>query len=280
MSLFFLPNRRAAALQKEWKLLLRREAALRQAAVRPAPGWKDALERKIPPKAAAGLRSAFAKAFGLVLDKGVAVIEKSYDKQTLQQDYALRDYAVQLKGGRKQLRAVRKGAAGAEPFNLALTTLEGVGLGVLGVGLPDLVLFLGMLFKGVYQTALQYGYDYTSPDEKLFVLAAMEGALAREEAFAHADAAVDALLTEPALPQPTAQQLQAQLRSTADVFAVELLALKFIQGLPVAGVLGGAANPVYYHRVLQYVRLKYHKRWLLQTARQQGVQLAPEKATR
>ena len=28
------------------------------------------------------------------------------------------------------------------------------------------------------------------------------------------------------------------------------------------GVLGGAANPVYYHRVMRYVQLKYHKRYL------------------
>lgn len=38
--------------------------------------------------------------------------------------------------------------------------------------------------------------------------------------------------------------------------------LKFVQGLPIVGILGGAANPVYYRRVLRYVQLKYRKRWL------------------
>ena len=43
-----------------------------------------------------------------------------------------------------------------------------------------------------------------------------------------------------------------------------MLVLKFIQGLALVGVLGGAANPVYYRRVLNYVQLKYHKRYLYQ----------------
>ena len=43
---------------------------------------------------------------------------------------------------------------------------------------------------------------------------------------------------------------------------MELLSLKFIQGLPVVGIVGGAANPVYYARVLKYVRCQYEKRYL------------------
>ena len=39
--------------------------------------------------------------------------------------------------------------------------------------------------------------------------------------------------------------------------------LKFVQGIPVVGVLGGIANPAYYNKVMKYVRLKYRKRYLL-----------------
>lgn len=42
-----------------------------------------------------------------------------------------------------------------------------------------------------------------------------------------------------------------------------MLFLKFIQGLPVVGILGGMANPVYYNKVMKYVQLKYRKRYLL-----------------
>ena len=32
---------------------------------------------------------------------------------------------------------------------------------------------------------------------------------------------------------------------------------------PIVGMIGGAANPVYYHKVMSYVQLKYRKRYLL-----------------
>ena len=43
-----------------------------------------------------------------------------------------------------------------------------------------------------------------------------------------------------------------------------MLLAKFVQGIPVAGILGGISNPVYYRRILYYVQLKYQKRYLLQ----------------
>ena len=58
-------------------------------------------------------------------------------------------------------------------------------------------------------------------------------------------------------------------RRTAKAFAVDMLLLKFIQGLPVVGVLGGAANPVYYRRIMKYVQLKYRKRYLIKKISEQ-----------
>lgn len=45
---------------------------------------------------------------------------------------------------------------------------------------------------------------------------------------------------------------------------MDMLLLKFVQGLPLVGVLGGAGNPVYYRRVMKYVQVKYHKRYFIQ----------------
>ena len=43
---------------------------------------------------------------------------------------------------------------------------------------------------------------------------------------------------------------------------VHMLLLKFIQSLPVVGMIGGMGNPVYYHKVMKYAGLKYRKRYL------------------
>lgn len=59
------------------------------------------------------------------------------------------------------------------------------------------------------------------------------------------------------------KELKQQIERTANAFATEMLVTKFIQGLPVVGILGGAANPVYYQKIMRYVQLKYRKRYLL-----------------
>ena len=46
--------------------------------------------------------------------------------------------------------------------------------------------------------------------------------------------------------------------------ALDMLCLKFIQGIPVVGMIGGLGNPVYGHKILNYVRLKCYKRYLLE----------------
>lgn len=61
----------------------------------------------------------------------------------------------------------------------------------------------------------------------------------------------------------TDEDFNCQMKETASDFAVDMLLLKFIQGLPVVGIIGGAANPVYYSKVMKFVPLKYRKRYLL-----------------
>ena len=66
----------------------------------------------------------------------------------------------------------------------------------------------------------------------------------------------------------TKDDLSKQIRKTAVIFAFDMLLLKFIQGIPVVGALGGAANQVYYNKVMKYVELKYRKRYLMKIKEQ------------
>lgn len=257
-------KRREAALNKELQIVQKQERKLEQAALKAKPAaWKTELENRIPDKAYTGLESAFCKGFRLVFEQGRGVIEKGYNKENLKTDHAIRDYAVQLKGSRIELRQMRKHAARADVFNMAVTTVEGVGLGALGIGIPDIVLFLGNLLKSVYETALNYGFDYDSRQEQLLILKMMQTALSNGEDWIRGNAAVDEML----FVQPddiTDEGFQQQIKDTANTFAMDMLILKFIQGLPVVGVIGGAANPVYHGKIMKYVHLKYRKRYLMQ----------------
>ena len=259
------PDRRLlAALQKELEQLEKRERRLeRSAGKQEPPEWKKSLETKVPEKVRVSLEKAFCKAFSVVFQHGNTLIEKTYDKEELQKDHEIQTYAVELKGNRRELRRMRKAAGAADLRNMALTTVEGAGLGLLGIGLPDIVIFIGMLMKGAYEAALHYGFDYDSPQERLFILKMMEASLSRGEERIRADREVDAMCAALPSAEEAKSLLKAQMDRTAEVFAMDMLLLKFIQGLPVVGLLGGAGNPVYYRRIMKYVQIKYHKRYLL-----------------
>ena len=257
-----IQKRRLSALKKELLLVERAEKKMEQAALKAKSAiWKTELESRIPRKVYQGLESAFCKGFGLIFDQGLSIIEKGYSKTDIQADYDIRDYAVQRKGGRKELKQLRNGARQSNLQNMIVTTLEGIGLGMLGVGMPDIVLFLGTLLKGVYETALSYGAEYESRQAQMLILKMMETALQTGERWVEENSEVDAMLRFETV-DITEEQLNQQVKATASAFAMDMLLLKFIQGLPVVGIIGGAANPVYYNKVMNYVQLKYRKRYL------------------
>lgn len=164
------PQNKKNALKKELLFIERKEKKMETAAKKAGTArWKGALEEKVPKKVYTGLQSAFQKAFSLVLKKGTILIEKSYHKDTLQKEHMIRDYALKIKGSKKEIKQLNKSAKKADAFNCTLTTIEGVGLGALGIGLPDIVMFLGVLLKGIYETALHYGCDYDSKWEQLWI---------------------------------------------------------------------------------------------------------------
>ena len=260
-----LKFKKISSLERELAIVEKAEERIRKEALRSKKAsWKTELENKIPQKAYAGLKTAFGKAFAIVFEKGTGVIEKTFDKDAMAADYEIHDYAVRRKGGRKEIRSLQKEALKTDFANMAVTAAEGIGLGIFGIGLCDIVLFVGMLLKGIYQTALNYGVDYTVPREKYSILKMMEAAMAKGEEFVRLEEELAVEQERDMLWEPSKEQFDKQLMKTADAFAADMLLLKFVQGLPVVGVLGGVGNPVCYRKVMRYAGIKYRKRYLLQ----------------
>ncbi|MBP3494004.1 MAG: EcsC family protein [Oscillospiraceae bacterium] len=262
-------TRRLAAISRELHAIARKEERRRMAALRSRPPrWKQELESKLPEKVYAGLESAFCKAFSLVFQKGSPLLEKTFRKEEILADHRVSDEAVRRRGSRSELRYMKKSAGYANLGNLTMTTVEGIGLGALGIGLPDIVLFIATLLKGIYETALHYGYSYESRAEQMLILKMMEASLASGEDWERLHTEVDKLLVHG--PTPVSDEVFAQqLQQTASAFAMDMLLLKFIQGLPVVGILGGAANGIYYQKVMRSVDVKYRKRYLWQILKQE-----------
>ncbi|MDE7204028.1 MAG: EcsC family protein [Lachnospiraceae bacterium] len=255
--------KKTSPIEKELNNIIKKEAKLTKHAEQYQPAaWRETLEQKIPSKVYTNLQLTFCKAFKLIFEKGTALIEKTYSKNEMEKDFQVHDYAVDLKGGKKELRQLKADVNRGNFVNLAVSTVEGVGLGVLGIGLPDIVLFLSVILKGTYETAVQYGFSYDTPFERMFILKLLQASMSKGEQWIKCNQAVDNYLA----PNSVSQEIrfQEQIKQTADAFAVDMLLAKFVQGIPIAGILGGISNPIYYRRILYYVQLKYQKRYLLQ----------------
>lgn len=221
------------------------------------------IETKIPAKVYDNLQKAFSKAFEIVFEKGVGVIEKTYNKEELLNDYDINDYAVREVGSKKGFRTLHKTAKKSGRFNMLVSTAEGSVLGALGIGLPDIVIFTGMLLKGAYETSLHYGYDYKNEAEKYLILQIMEASLTTGEPYLAINQDVNEVIESGRIYFPTDEEMKEQIRRTSDAMATDMLVMKFIQGLPIIGILGGAMNPVYYKKIIGYMQLKYRRRYLI-----------------
>lgn len=248
--------------EKEWTQLSRRE----QAYLRKNENKKDSalnrkLEQHIPPTLQNTLDGAFCKAFALVFEKGTGVIQKTYNRDKKRAGAKSRRTDAAQKGDRSTLRAFEKDSSLSHGKNLAISGVEGVGLGLLGIGIPDIPLFTAMILKSLYELADGYGFPHDTLNEKLFLLRLIEGALSYGEDLKAVNAALDRYI---GLGRWQAgDSLNDQISRTSQCLSGELLYMKFLQGIPVAGAVGGAYDVFYLHRIQTYARMKYYKRFLL-----------------
>ena len=269
-------------IEKEWQQLLRAEQSFLSRNMSPrSVGWQEKIAKFVPDKLENTLNTAFYKAFELIFDKGTGIIEKTYQKDKKEQNYKINAYAADVRNTRWSLRAFGREAAASKNFNMAVSTLEGVGMGILGMGIPDIPLFIAVLLKSIYEIALSYGFSYDSEQEQIFILKLIEIALSHDSALAEGNMELnlwmqgkksEVVVTEDGERQEvevehaTARCFEIsrseQIKRTSDALAQELLYLKFVQGLPVVGVVGGLSDMVYQKKISDYAAMKYKRRFL------------------
>lgn len=247
-------------LQKEWAKVEKQEAAyLAKRMEKPDSKLNRFLEEKVPPNLQNTLDGAFFKAFHVVFEKGTGVIEKTYKKEELQKSYQINEYVAQVRGNRKSLKSFSKKAAGAGNVNLLISGVSGIGLGVLGIGIPDIVLFTGLMLKSIYEIALNYGFDYQEEKEKRFILLLIQGALSRGADLETINSEVNYYIESEHYLYD--KDMDSCIKETAGCLSKELLYMKFLQGIPIVGAAGGAYDAIYMKQVVKYAELKYRRRF-------------------
>ena len=255
--------RRESPWAKEYRAAWQQEQKfLEKYGGRPAVSRLDrALDAKIPAGLRETLHKAFVKAFQVVFAKGDGVIRKTVRTNKRQQEYIIRQYNVDKKESRKNLRKFHKAASGAGRGSVVLSSAAGIGMGAFGVALPDIPLFTAMLLKCVYETADTYGYAIGTDREKVLALRINEAALSDGELLEMNNRELDGYFQNGYWIRELT--LEEQIRSTARQLSEAMIYSKFLQNIPVAGVVGGAKDGIYLRRVQQYAAIKYRKRFLL-----------------
>ena len=156
--------------KKEAKLLEPQEPSfLSRKAQELVSPLKEKVEEKIPQKAVDKsvemLQAAFEKSFDLVLEKGSDLIGKTCSEQKLLEQYEA--FANKPLSNWELSKLGAKAAARASA-NMVFSTVQGGLMGVFGIGLPDVPIFLAAVFKTLFEISLRFGYPYNTRQEQLY----------------------------------------------------------------------------------------------------------------
>ncbi|OOB77618.1 MAG: hypothetical protein BEN19_01825 [Epulopiscium sp. Nuni2H_MBin003] len=232
---------------------------LRKVATKKPSKLEELIANKVPDKLQETLQVAFAKSFAIVFEKGTSVIEKSYNKEEIEHQHKVNAYSFSIKPDKKRIKAFEREVNKSENLNVLISGAKGVGLGFLGVGLPDIPVFIAMVLKGIYQISMQYGYDYTKEEEKYFILKLISTALSHGEDAVIGNECINNFMKNNILPSE--HDFKIQIDEVSEILSTELLYMKFVQGLPVVGVVGGLSDAVFVKKILSYAKLKYKQRF-------------------
>lgn len=253
---------RYSALEKEYQKIEKEESSyISKQLNKEDSKLNQFLADKVPASLQSTLDSAFAKAFHTVFEKGTDVIEKTYKKDEIEKDYKINAYAASVKENKKTLKAFSKKASGASKSNLLISGASGIGMGVLGIGIPDIVVFTSLMLRSVYEISLHYGFDYKDTEEKKFILLLIQGAVSHDTKLLKINDELNYYMEHGSFE--SAIHLEECIKETAACLSKELLYMKFLQGIPVVGAVGGAYDVVYMKQVNKYAQLKYRRRFLV-----------------
>ncbi|AMJ41827.1 EcsC family protein [Anaerotignum propionicum] len=224
---------------------------------------KKELENKIPEKMIDTLNKGFNKAFQLIFTKGIGIIEKTFREDELELAFRVNDFRINQRPDKKSLRLLEKEIKKEQSFNTCVTLAEGISLGAIGIGLPDIPLFLGVLLKGIYETAIGYGFNYKEEKEQILILKMITAALCTDEEIKKLNDSVEFWIVHMNESQ-IIYDFEEEIQKASIALSKALLLSKFVQGFFVLGIVGGMVNPFVYHKIMKYVSLKYKKRYLIQ----------------
>lgn len=217
--------------------------------------------------------AAFEKAFQMLFEKGSGLIGKTCGEA------GKRAVFEEISGGkaltRRELSRLDWQARAGTLLNTGLSTTEGAALGVFGISLPDIPVQIAFVLKTIYEISMSYGFDFHQEDEKVYQLLIIAAAVGEQGMRERCIPMLDQIEKQLdgagdaderfVLTQDRAVDLASEALSSAMVKA------KFVQGIPVVGVVGGLSNGQILTQISRLAKVKYKKRFLLLSAKSAGL---------
>lgn len=209
------------------------------------------IEKYVPEGLAGTLEAAFTKAFEIIFRDGTGIIKKTYGRGSSDND---------------DIVMLRNRARAILAKDTVVTAAEGTGLGLAGIGLPDIPVFTAVLLRNIYQLAECYGFDCESETEQVFILKLIETGLSYGESAEKLNDELNALMEQIDNEDYTYYGLiSQQIKAASEAVSKEVLYMKFIQTIPVVGAAGGISNLTCLNKVGRFAELKYRKRFIMKT---------------
>ena len=209
------------------------------------------IEKYVPEGLAGTLEAAFTKAFEIVFRDGTGIIKKTYGRGSSDND---------------DIVMLRNRARAILAKDTVVTAAEGTGLGLAGIGLPDIPVFTAVLLRNIYQLAECYGFDCESKTEQVFILKLIETGLSYGESAEKLNDELNALMEQIDNEDYTYYGLiSQQIKAASEAVSKEVLYMKFIQTIPVVGAAGGISNLTCLNKVGRFAELKHRKRFIMKT---------------
>jgi len=225
-------------------------------------GVREKLEEKVPSKMIETFEKAFEKGFYYVFEKGTKIIEKSYNLEKLRNEADINEYILSKKINNKNLNRIDKTAKKGVWINKGITTTEGTALGVLGIGLPDIPVFIGIILKTVYEICLNYGFKYDSEEEKAFVLNIICASIDKTAKKIIYSNEIDRLGYNIDNGFENEVDINYLIKETSKNLSESIMLSKVIQGMPIVGIYGGISNYMTIRDISEVATIKYKKRML------------------
>lgn len=229
----------------------------------PSTGLMAKVEARIPPKLVGSMDETFYLAFQMLFEKGTRLLRLTFSEKRLRAERFIREYYLKEDPNAERVRSFYKSARAGGIVNTVLATVEGLVMGLFGMGLPDIPILMSLMLRTIYTTALRYGYQFDNPRERYFILLVLSAALAKGSERKEYSRKADQVGREIDSGVRMNIDLDEQMRETAKALARSMLVVKFIQTTSIIGVVGGVQNFAASRKVAVMANLKYQKRFLL-----------------